>query len=65
MNLDTLIKCLKDLRKKHPELKDEEVKVYMWQGFSSNYYYEIGSVNWMTNDLKCVIEVDEQVKSLK
>ncbi len=64
MTLDTLIKCLKALRKSHPELKDEEVKAYMWQGRRSNIYYEVGSVNWMTNDLKCVIELDERPKNL-
>jgi len=60
MTLTTLIKCLKDLKKRHPELSNEEVKVYRWRGKSSNIYNLVTSVNYMTNDLKCVIEIDER-----
>ena len=59
MTLQTLIRCLQDLKKMHPELANEEVKVYRWRGHRSNQYNEIMSVNYMTNDLKCVIELDE------
>ena len=64
MTLKTLIKCLQDLKRRHPELANEEVKVYRWKGRSSNIYNEVTSVNYMTNDLKCVIEVDEIPKEL-
>jgi hypothetical protein len=60
VTLKVLIKCLKDLQKRHPELSDEEVKVYRWQGFRSNLYNDVVSINYMTNDLRCVIEVDER-----
>lgn len=59
MTLKTLIKCLQNLKRRHPELADEEVKVYRWRGRPTNLYNEVVSVNWMTNDLKCVIEVNE------
>ena len=62
MTLKTLIKCLQDLKKRHPELADEEVKAYRWRGHRSNIYNEVTSVNYMTNDLKCVIELDERDK---
>lgn len=64
MTLTTLIKCLQDLKKRHPELSNEDVKVYRWRGYNSNIYNPVVSVNYMTNNLKCVIEVDEMDKSL-
>lgn len=59
MDLKTLIKCLQDLKRRHPEFANEEVKVYRWRGHTSNLYNEIVSVNYMTNYLKCVIEVND------
>ena len=64
LTLKTLIKCLQNLKRIHPELADEEVKVYRWRGHCSNIYNEVTSVNYMTNDLKCVIEVDEMDKTV-
>jgi len=63
MKLKVLIRCLQDLKKRHPELADEDVKVYRWRGTRTNLYNDVVSVNYMTNDLKCVIEVDERDKS--
>jgi len=60
MTLAVLIKCLQDLKKRHPELADEPVKVYWWRGRRTNLFREIHSVNYMTNDLKCVIEIAEE-----
>lgn len=62
MTLTVLIKCLQELKKRHPELANEEVKVYRWRGHRSNLYNEIKYVNYMTNDLKCVIELGEDDK---
>lgn len=59
MTLTVLIRCLRDLKKRHPELANEEVKVYRWRGYSSDLYNEVMSVNYRTNHLKCVIEVNE------
>ena len=55
-----LIKCLQDLKKRHPELADEPVKAYWWRGRRTNLFRKIVSVNYMTNDLKCVIELNEE-----
>lgn len=60
MTLSVLIKCLKDLKKRHPSLANEPVKIYWWRGSRSNLYRTINSVNYMTNDLTCVIEIDEE-----
>jgi hypothetical protein len=65
MTLRVLIRCLNDLKKRHPELENEEVKVYFWRGHSSNSFQIIESVNYMTNDLKCVIELSPFVFNLK
>ena len=59
MTLNVLIKCLQALKKAHPELADEKVEVYWWRGRRTNLYKEVESVNWMTNDLKCVIQLNE------
>ena len=64
MTLSVLIKCLQDLKKRHPELADEPVKAYWWRGMRTNLFRNINSVNFMTNDIKCVIELDEEDSKL-